>query len=490
MVSSSASTKFRVRSRLADSVTVAVVVATVCVPVWPGIFTVDSQAILRHARQGTISGWWAPLLGWLWGRLDRIGVGPGEVFLVGVVVFVVTVLVLAKQFLSDGAARVVTFGTVLFPPVYGLLGWVGRDVWFATAALGITAAAWHVQKHGRAASSLALIALALFGVVAADSRQNGAPFAVLAVSLAAEALSRRLWPHAGRALRAAVTVAALGIFWGVLLSAQRAVISSERHSEQYLYSRDLIAVSLELGEPMLDSFLFPSQDVEALRARLTNYGPEDAVNLVPPLVRFEPGNRKVTKAWFEQWLHLVRKQPYYYLKSRTELYGDLLGVSGTVRSPYFGASDRFRDEWRFGEFSNKFPRALEIRNRLLSWVDFTFANGFPLHTPLLYVVTSIVAVKVLGRRASAMGLARLLVLVLAAMQAILFFTAGTPEFRFQYFQVVLCVCLCSIILAGDPSMRLWWLNRRNVRFRCIRRLPPMIRYQTRPHDGAEEVAPG
>jgi hypothetical protein len=86
-------------------------------------------------------------------------------------------------------------------------------------------------------------------------------------------------------------------------------------------------------------------------------------------------------------------------------------------------------------------------------VEGTPASGSPLQVPLLYVVGSIAAINVLGRRASAMGPARVLVLVLAAMQTILFFAAATPEFRFQYFQVVLCVCLCSMVLALHVPVR-------------------------------------
>ncbi len=269
MAPRAAPTRFRARSQgVADSVTVGVTVAVVCVPVWPGIFTIDSQAMLRAALEGRISNWYAPLSGWGWGLLDRLGVGPGQVFVLSVTAFVVAVLALAKQFLPDTPARWATVSTVLFPPVYGLLGWVGRDVWFATAVIGITALAWHVRRHGNAASLWAVAALILTAAAAADARQNGAPFALLAVGVAAQALRQRLLPQAGRVVRAGAVVCTLGLFWVLFLLAQRAVVSVKLHPEQYVFSRDLVAVSLEVGHPVLDTSLFPSQDLHALRARL------------------------------------------------------------------------------------------------------------------------------------------------------------------------------------------------------------------------------
>lgn len=445
------------RRFVADSITVTAAVACVCIPVWPGIFTVDSQSILRWALRGRISDWYAPLHGWVWGFLDRMGVGPGGVFVLGVTAFTVGVLALAKQFLPDGKARLATMCTVLFPSVYGLLGWVGRDVWFATAALGITAGSLHVLRRGPPAPLWPLIVLFVLSVAAADSRQNGAPFALLGAGVAGQAMVRRVRPLAPRSLRAGATVVVLGLFGASFLVGQRAVVADNLHSEQYLYARDLVAVSLAGDEPLLDEALFPSQNVDLLRWRLAGRDPEAAAGLDPPLLRYDPFDATLNKAWSSQWLRLVRKHPLRYLESRTRLYGDQVGISGDTRSPYFGRSDDLG--WRVDEFAHAFPRLLEVRNRLLSW-GLGSGAGSLLDVPLGYIAGSILAIGVLGRRTGRTRWAVLLLLVLAIMQAGLFFFAGTSEFRFQYFQVVVCVSLCSILLVsplplgrGRPARR-------------------------------------
>ena len=249
---------------VADTIVVGVTAVCVCIPVWPGIFTTDSQAMLRWALRGRISDWYAPLHGWAWGFLDRMGVGPGGVFVLGVMAFAVAVLALAKQFLPDGKARLATMGTVLFPSVYGLLGWVGRDVWFATASLGITAGCLHALRRAPPVPPCPLIVLVVLSVAAADSRQNGAPFALFAAGVAGQAMVRRFRPMAPRSLRAGVTVVVVGLFGASFLVGQRAVIVHNLHSEQYLFAHDLVAVSLDVDEPVLDESLFPSQNVELL----------------------------------------------------------------------------------------------------------------------------------------------------------------------------------------------------------------------------------
>ncbi len=142
---------------------------------------------------------------------------------------------------------------------------------------------------------------------------------------------------------------------------------------------------------------------------------------------------------------MARDHPLRYLASRARLYGGQVGMPGGARSSYYGGSDDLG--WRFRDFSHTFPSALSVRNRLLSWVEGTAERGSPLNVPLLYIVASVAAIRRLGRRAREPVLPVALVVVLVAMQAILFFMAGTHEFRYQYFQVALGACLCSIALA-------------------------------------------
>src|ERR1051325_8567865 len=110
------------RAHVSDALVVAALVAVVCVPVWPGVFNSDSQFMLLAARNNTVSNYYAPLHGWVWGILDRAGLPAGIVFLLSILAFVIALLVLVRQFLPAALARLATALVVLFPPVYGLLG--------------------------------------------------------------------------------------------------------------------------------------------------------------------------------------------------------------------------------------------------------------------------------------------------------------------------------------------------------------------------------
>jgi hypothetical protein len=222
-----------------DFVVITGLTVLVCVPVWPGNFTIDSQAMLSSARESKISNWYAPLHQWMWSVLDGLGFGPAAVFALGVLAFIASVFLLARQFLPPRAARLVTIVTVLFPPVYGLLGWVGRDVWFATAVVGITALAWHIRRASIAASPWALVALIVLGISAADARQNGLPFYVLAVAVgvAALALVDRLSFRVTNWTRIAAVVLGAVICWSGLRIAQDAVVTVHHHPEQFLLRR-------------------------------------------------------------------------------------------------------------------------------------------------------------------------------------------------------------------------------------------------------------
>jgi hypothetical protein len=447
----------------ADIAVVAALVSLVCIPVWPGVFTVDSLAILRSARIGTISNWYAPLHAWGWGLVDRVA-SPSAVFLLGVTAFVTAVLYLTKQFLSGRAARVVTAFTVLFPPVYGMLGWVGRDVWFATAAVAITGAAWASDRRGAAGSAWSLGALVVLAFAAADARQNGAPFALLAVGISVLSATRRLLPRAGVVMRGAMTAAGVGVFWLGLLFVQDAVISERTYPQQGLYIADLVAVSIALEQAQMSAQLFPSQDADMLRVKLAGRDPGNAIYFDPPVLRFGHTDAGTSHLWAEQWRRMIRNHPGRYLQWRTKLYLRQVGLTGQVLTPQFPGSDVLEGFSR-REILSAFPELLKTRNRILRATEGKPGWGSPLHTPAIYIAGSVVAIGVLSRRAGRQPLGAALIVVLVAMQGLLFFTSPGSEYRLEYYQVVLGTALGSVMLTlYAPRL---WCRRRTSRNRRV-----------------------
>jgi hypothetical protein len=430
---------------VADGLVVGVLVALVCIPVWPGVFNSDSQFMLLAARNNTVSNYYAPLHGWVWGVLDRAGVPPALVFLLSVAAFVTAVLILVKQFLPDPAARCTAAAIVVFPPVYGLLGLVGRDVWFATAAVAITAGAWHVLRTPRMPSLRLSAVLIVFAGVAADSRQNGAPFAALAVGLVAYRLIRHIQPRISPVMRFGAATAAVAVFFGGILLAQRFVVTQHLYPEQNLYVGDLVGVTLVRDEPVLDRSLFPSQDVDLLRSRV---GPLDLGAVVyadPPIVTHRNDSSQINSLWATQWRDMLRSHPVDYLIWRTKLYLAQLGVTHGVRYPYFEGSAELHNGLG-PSVDNVFPEALDVRNSVLSAFDGPMGTGSFLVVPVWYLLVAIGSLVVLARQGDGRS-AMALLLVVLTMQGLLFFTAPGSEYRLEYFQVVLGTTFGSIVLA-------------------------------------------
>lgn len=403
--------------------------------------------MLLAARNGTVSNYYAPLHGWAWSLLDRVGVPPAIVFLLSVAAFVTAVLLVTRLFLPGPAARLTTSVIVLFPPVYGMLGLVGRDVWFATAALVITAGAWHVFRQPEAPTGGTAVMLVVFAGIAADSRQNGAPFAALAVGLVAHRLIRRILPTASAVTRVGAVTATLAVFFGGVLFAQRLVVTTRLYPEQNLYLGDLVGVSLTRNEPVLDDFLFPAQDVAVLRARIGALDLGAIVYADPPVVNYRNENPRINAEWARQWRTMVLDHPVDYLVWRGRLYLAQLGITHGVRYPYFEGSAELHNGLG-SSVDNVFPGALDARNRLLATFDGPSATGSFLVVPAWYLILAVGSIALLGRNGERRP-ALALVLVVLAMQGLLFLTAPGSEYRLEYFQVVLGTAFGSVLIAGQ-----------------------------------------
>ena len=421
--------------------------------------------MLLGARNDTVSNLYAPLHGWAWGLLDRAGLPPSIVFLLSVAAFVIAVLALARQFLPGTPARVATAVVVLFPPVYGLLGLVGRDVWFATAALAISAGAWHVLRRPGDLRPGTAVVLVVFATIAADARQNGAPFAALAVGLVAHRLFLRLRPRASIPARVAAVTVSTGLFFGGVLVAQQLAVTHQLYPEQNLYLGDLVGVSLERNESVLDRSLFPSQDLELLRTRL---GPLDLAAVVyadPPIVNYRNHDAEINRVWASQWRSMLGSHPVDYLIWRTKLFFAQLGITHGVRYPYFEGSAELYNGLG-PTVANVFPGALDARNEVLETFDGPPATGSFLVVPAWYFLVTAASIAFLGR-AGERRPALALLLVVLAMQGLLFFTAPGTEYRLEYFQVVLGATFGTIVVTG----RLQAVTVRS-RWRQARTIPP------------------
>jgi hypothetical protein len=437
----------RSRRLATDCAVILLLVALVCVPVWPGVFTIDSQAIYEQAVADDINNWYAPVLGWVWGVAHHAGLPPSAMLVAGVAGVAVALLATYRVWLGVAASRFATICTVLWPPVYGILSWVGRDVWFLALLLGVIALlGWAAKLPDHRWSLVAIAAVPAW--LAFDARQNGFPVLALWGGIAA------WWAMAQPRWRWAVVPIAvllvLGASAGIRLAAHAAIDVRRMYPEQYTYYRDLLAVSVALDQSQLPRSLFPSQDLDAVR-RLPQIDSAFA-GTDPPLVAYNPyeEGERLTARIADAWLNMVRKHPLSYLEVRVRLHAEQLTIGTPARSTYFATSDELNTPLSH-RFRQSFPGLNERRLGYLDVYEDQPGVGGPLHTVWVYLLIGLVSASVI---ASVPGPTRVLgagvLLLQVTLQGVLAFLAPVVQYRFELYQVVLGIVLAICAIAAIP----------------------------------------
>lgn len=420
------------------------IVAIVAAPVWPGVFTPDSVVMWQSGPRHEISDQYAPVLQWLWGGVSDMGVGPWAGLVFGLVVVVAGLYGVYTLWMRPWPAVAATLFTVLFPSVYGFLGWVGRDVWFAGLLLCTLAFAGRVRT-GRP-RPVVLAGMVVCAWLAADARQNGFPVLSVAAAVAAYVLLARR--RRRRQAWFGAAIAALVVAPASLLLVQRAVIDVDRHPEQPLLYQDLLSVSLRLGRSQLSPQVFPSQDLARVR-QTWSFGSVGQTIFPPDApVRFDMSEHggAVSRVLAADWSRMVRRHPVTYLGQRARLALRQLGVGAPSVYPYFAGSAelgivdaRLRQRWPAGNRAR-----LDYLRRLGVRVP---ESGFP-YTVWPYLLLGCGAAVAIAWRSARLRLFAASALVLQlALQVVLFFTAVKLEFRYEAFQVMLGVVL--VIMLGS-----------------------------------------
>lgn len=429
----------------------ALVVMTVA-PKWPGVFTVDSQAMYRSGLENEVSDWYAPLHAAAWGFTGKVWLPVWIVTVAGVGLFVLAVIAVLRLNLTSRQTAAATVVVVLWPPVYGLLSWVGRDVWFASWLL---LAIWATMRAARSERPWRYLAgAAAFALLAADARQNGIPL-ILFVMAVAIVLARHRPPR--RLMKSTVAVACCLFAWLVLQAAQSVVVQHDHHPEQYLYLHDLAELTIRTDQTLLPEDVFPSQDRDDL-AKLS--GPTllgDAVRLgilLPHpysdehlcldrgLLRWctvDSLSDRTNRDLRDRWIDAIRSEPIKYLDARAGMYARQLGLSGLEDNPFYGRSDEL--DWdRSPQLRQRWPGMNDLHTDALLWLSESRYIAW-IYAPVLYLLAG------LGAAAALIVVRRdrtcwILVFGLQlALQTTLFVSTPVVRFRYQYFQVVLGIVL-------------------------------------------------
>jgi hypothetical protein len=430
----------------------AAVVALVVGPVWPGVFTPDSRAMYMSGPSGTTSNQYAPVIEWIWGIWTDLGTGPWLGLMFGVCLVVGGLFAVYTLQLSPIVAVLATAVTVLWPAVYGFLGWVGRGVWFTGFMLLALAMVGRLDRHARRPLIIAGLAFAAAWFAAA-ARQNGFPVLVIVAPLVVYLVASARYPR--RLSSAAAVVVGLIAAPATLLLAQDAATKVHGYPEQPLYYVDLLAVSLRLDESQLSREVFPSQDLNQIRPTWAHDAVGQTIFPAGSPVVFDPSPNggRVNSVLRSDWEQMIRGHPVTYLGQRLRLQLKQLSIGQPAPYPYFAATDQFLGPEN-AEFTQDWPRGNVARLDYLK----AFGGGVPVGGRLFniwpYLLLGWIGAAVIAIRSARLRLFALTALaVQVALQVVLTFAALKVEFRFEAFQVVLGVVMVILALAVEVDRR-------------------------------------
>jgi hypothetical protein len=348
-------------ARLAPRAVLLCASVAVSLTFWPGHMDADALSQIAQARSGHFLDWWAPIIDWLWRILFLLHMSPGFVLLASTIIFLLSVYELLRCVLGPWVAVAITLAITIYPPVLGFLGSLQRDTWFGGLSLAAYALIVRAYRSPTAHPlRLGLLSLVCVWIGMAD-RQNGfivlAPAAILSVYLIQSALRhRRTYSHLAPSryrLFPKLTAVVGGLLLVIAFAGSQWVITYHvihaRHTypQQALFDEDLAMLSLRTDKVLLPPFLFPAQDLRALRQHSSPYselplvaGPDHP--LVPtaqaaPFPSYVSGSQE--QVLQHDWLTAILDHPGAYLAARWTLWTHLIGWGVNAYEPYHNGFD-------------------------------------------------------------------------------------------------------------------------------------------------------
>jgi len=323
---------------------------------YPGLMTADSIGNLSQGRQDSFSDINAPLMSYFWGRLDSVVPGPALIFVIHLAIFWAACALLWRSTSSRSfwlGIALVVFG--LAPHILAQTVVVWKDV-----ALGVSlfmaVALLYFARTSR--NKIALMISPLFLFYGFAARLNALP-AVLPIAIWTGFVTFELFEIKGK--RAAALLVGAGYFVLLCISVYvvnfRLTDGRTDHPFQQVYLYDLAGMSVERNEPMFPNHVLnkPSFSFETVKSRYNERSVSDLIFPNVPNAGDVPPLRLTNMAdevdqLRTAWLSTIASDPIAYLKHRTPVFAQLIGVSRSVTAPY--VANGFGDnppEFRGGE---------------------------------------------------------------------------------------------------------------------------------------------
>lgn len=436
-----------VLDRVLPVVVLALPLIAIAFAFWPGHMSADSLTQFEQARNGDLTNHHAPILVALWyAGWHVLGAGPGWVLGAQVVVFLTGLYLLLRAALRPLAAALVTATIAFFPPVFGMLGYLGRDVWYTALLLltfGLLVQAGRVEGRRRA---VVAAGVAVVGWLTLASRQNAAAAVVLACVLLM-ALILPIRRKRTRGWRIAAAVVAGCALTAALMASQFAVNAAlgvrDVDPQQQLYVYDLAAISERERENLFPREVLRDRSLRTIDERwnVDSAGPYIFGAGAPIPV---PLSSRSYSALSDAWREALMEHPLTYLRVRTRLWLRQIALTRSAVWIYHPGIDPNDDG-----LVVRFP---ELNQAASDYVEAFASNpnldGGPLYTVWVYLLACAVAAAVLLRRGRPWGFLVAGVLALTALtyQAGLYFGAMFTQFRWEFPVMVACLAVLPFLV--------------------------------------------
>lgn len=307
---------------------------------YPGLMTADSIGNLSQGRQNSFSDINAPLMSYLWGRLDTVVTGPALIFVIHLAIFWAACGLFWRSTRSRSfwlGIALVVFGLAPHILAQTVVAW--KDVALGVSLFIAIALLYFARTSG---NKIALLVSPLFLFYGFAARLNAFP-AVLPIAIWTGLVAFEVFDIQRK--RSAALLVGAGYF--VVLSLfvcglnHRLTEGRTDHPFQQVYLYDLAAMSVERNEPMFPDYVLngPTFSFETVKSRYNERSVSDLIfpNVpnagdVPPL-RLTNAAEEVDQLR-DTWLTAIARDPIIYLRHRTRVFAQLIGVSRSVTAPY------------------------------------------------------------------------------------------------------------------------------------------------------------
>jgi hypothetical protein len=325
------------RSALLDRVLPAAIVLSavslVALAFWPGRMSADTLDEILQAKTAAYTDQHAPILEALWHPFFKHGIGPGWVLAAQLLVFAGgSYLILRLHFRPVAAAAGVAF-IMLTPTVFGMLGWVGRDMWFAAflvATFGCVGRASVAAGRARRAWLAAALVLAWLTLT---THQDAAAAVFVPVSLVSGAwLARRRPALALSRRRLAVGAVASGLALTLAMMGSQALVNRAldvRNTRELaaVFAYDLAALSRQDHRNLFPASVLADRSMRVIATATSTDSIEPLLLGANAPIPYPPIAERAASALQTAWIHQVLADPLGYLHQRLKLMLDQLAVA-------------------------------------------------------------------------------------------------------------------------------------------------------------------